>query len=110
VPGPGDPDGSGKAKLTLTTREDKHGGRICSKITFQGIEPPVRGAPLRGLFRATAIIGLTAPGASSPVDDCRKFQRSFVTFIAEHPRRFYVVLINSTFLTGAIRGQLRPRS
>jgi hypothetical protein len=110
VPGPGDADGSGQAELTLTQKKGKKNGKVCSNITYQGIDAPFAGHIHEGnpTTDGPIVVGLFAnpAGAATPIDECVKAKRGLVKRIAKNPADFYVNLHNSGFAGGAIRGQL----
>lgn len=103
APGPGDPDGTGTAVITLN-----HGqGEICFELTAVNIEaataahiheaPP--GVP------GPVVVPLTPPtnGSSS---GCVAVAPELVKEIMEAPADYYVNVHNAAFMPGAIRGQL----
>jgi hypothetical protein len=105
VPGPGDPDGSGTAVVTVDTVT----GDICFELAVRNIEPAAaahihqaeQGAP------GPIVVTLTPPtgGSSSGcVVDLTQAQA-----IAADPSAYYVNVHNADFPDGAVRGQLHGR-
>ncbi len=109
VPGPGDPDATGRAELRLLPEKKK----ICFIFTHESLAPddPVLGevhrAPegVSGPTVVTLFEGI--PGMkSSAIGKCAKTKGSVLKDLARHPERFYVDLHTPLFPDGAIRGQL----
>jgi CHRD domain len=108
VPGPGDPDGSGRAGV------DAFGSRICWTASWSGIATPTRGHIHQGpagvagpivvpFFEAPAGLPTTLDSVSGCTVDV---DRDLVRAIRTGPSGFYVNLHNVDFPGGAIRGQL----
>jgi hypothetical protein len=104
VPAPGDPDGTGTAKVTL----DDTSGEVCYDITVEGIAAP-----------AAAHIHEGAEGTSGPVvitfdptkigegETCLTGQKTAdIERILANPENFYVNVHTADFQGGAVRGQL----
>jgi hypothetical protein len=103
APGPGDPDGTGTAVITLN-----HGqGEVCFELTVENIAPATAahihvappGVP------GPVVVGLTAPtdGSSS---GCVSVARELIKAIADAPDAYYINVHNAAFPAGAVRGQL----
>lgn len=105
VPGPGDPDGSGQADITV----DTVAGQICFELEVRNIAPAAA-AHIHEAPRGTAggiVVTLTPPttGSSSGcVTDAAQAQA-----IADNPAGYYVNVHNAGFPNGAVRGQLYGR-
>ncbi len=103
VPGPGDPDGTGTAKITA----DATTNTICYDMTAQGISAPTAAHLHRGRFgqAGAPIITLKAPsnGASS---DCVKVTKAEAAALIADPSNYYVNVHTADYPNGAIRGQL----
>lgn len=106
VPGPGDPNGSGKAVVTADTVT----GEICFDLVVRNIAPAAaahihvgeRGTP------GPVVVPLAPPttGSSSGcVTDAAQAQA-----IAANPSGYYVNVHNADFPDGAVRGQLYGRA
>jgi hypothetical protein len=108
VPGPGDADGSGQAELTLTQKKGKKKGKVCSDITYSGIDTAFAGHIHEGgpTTDGPIVVPLFETSTPSPVNECVKAKRGLVKKIAKNPADFYVNLHNEAFPGGAIRGQL----
>lgn len=104
VPGPGDPDGAGTAKITADATTDT----VCYDVTVQNIARPNAAHIHRGA-RGTSgppVVTLEAPvnGAKS---DCLKVDKALAAAIIADPADFYVNVHTSDYPKGAVRGQLR---
>jgi hypothetical protein len=103
VPGPGDPDGSGEAFITLN-----HGsGEVCFQLTVSDIAP----ATAAHIHEAPAgvagpiVVGLTPPTGGSS-SGCVSADRDLIKDIIQNPVEYYVNVHNAGFPAGAVRGQL----
>jgi CHRD domain-containing protein len=103
VPGPGDPDGTGTAKLWINPGQ----GEVCYELSVSGISPAfaahVHIAPAG--IAGPVVIPLAAPtnGSSSA---CASASRELVLAIIQNPENYYVNVHNVDFPAGALRGQL----
>jgi CHRD domain len=110
VPGPGDPDGRGRALVRLA------GTRACFVLQWAGIAAPTaahihegsRGepGPVVVPFFQPGTNAASLPDTLSSVAGCVDVDRALARRIAAHPRDFYVNIHNADFTPGAIRGQL----
>lgn len=103
APGPGDPDGTGTAVITLN-----HGqGELCFELTVTDIEPANAAHIHVGAVGVPGpvVVGLTAPtdGSSS---GCVAVDQELLKAIMQAPSQYYVNVHNAAFQPGAIRGQL----
>jgi hypothetical protein len=103
VPGPGDPDGRGKAKLRFDVRDHE----ICYKLNVSRISP----ATAAHIHIGTAdVAGPVVVHLQPPTDGssnaCTVVDRDLVKEIIRHPERYYVNVHNADFPAGAVRGQL----
>jgi hypothetical protein len=102
VPGPGDPDGTGKARIRLNQGQRK----VCFRLSWENIATPTAahihiGPP--GDFGPVVVPLFTAPTESGCVNGVA---RSLIKNIRKHPGRYYVNIHTGDFPDGAIRGQL----
>ena len=109
VPGPGDPEGHGIARVTIT------GDRICFHLTWNGIEAPVAahihvgGSDVAGDVVVPLFVG-AIPAPIDEVGGCVTADEELAQEIAAHPRHYYVNVHTEQFTAGAIRGKLfHPR-
>jgi CHRD domain len=106
VPGPGDPDGFGTARLP----NDVEVGQICWNINTERIDVPLTGALIQaGSAGQVGQVRITLfdeeynpdPSGCKPVEDS-ELQRD----LNQKSREFYLQINNVFYTSGAIRGQL----
>jgi hypothetical protein len=105
VPGPGDPNGIGEAKVKVFK------AKVCYTLTFKRIAPAtaahIHKAP-KG--EAGPIVVTLFERPNNPVERrisrCVDISRSLSKALREHPGRYYVNVHNRPYPDGAIRGQL----
>ena len=103
VPGPGDPDGSGRAEITVVDATDN----ICYDINVRNIAPATaahihRGAPGEA---GPPVVTLEAP-TDGDSKGCIAAPGALADEINANPAAFYVNIHNAEFPNGAVRGQL----
>ncbi len=108
-PGPGDPDGIGRAVITI----DDEANQICVYTQFANVAAPLTGYHIHLAPPTSAgpvVIALAIPQSSpGQVVDCRTVENeALLDNIAANPGQYYVNLHNQEFPGGAIRGQLQP--
>ncbi len=105
VPGPGDPDGVGVARVRLNPDTDM----VCYLIRVRNILLP---ASASHIHRGTAdvsgpvVITFDAPDESGRSSGCVAADSALIDEIIANPDGFYVNVHNSEFGPGAVRGQL----
>lgn len=108
VPGPGDPDGKGRAVI----RANAERGRLCYRLTYSGIGEP-NGAHIHKAPKGEAgdvVIALFGESTASPAEGCVDAEASVLRALQRKPRGYYVNIHNEEYPAGALRGQLRkPR-
>lgn len=103
IPGPGDPDGTGFAGITVNPGL----GQVCFWLQVSGIDPAaaahihvgdagVAGPVVRGLVAPTS-------GSSS---GCVEVTRELAKALIQDPSHYYVNVHNAAYPGGAVRGQL----
>lgn len=106
VPGPGDPDGKGGAKITLLPRY----GTICFRLRVRGITLPADAAHIHlGAWGVAGpvVVALGAPDAEGRAKGCTTgVDPELIKDIGMNPRNYYVNVHTSDFPDGAVRGQL----
>lgn len=103
VPGPGDPDGSGTAEITIVDATDN----ICYDLNVRNIAPASaahihRGAPGE---EGPPVVTLEAP-TDGGAEGCLSAPGALADEIEANPVAFYVNVHNAEFPNGAVRGQL----
>jgi hypothetical protein len=105
VPGPGDPDGSGSASITI----NRGTGEICWSISVQDITLPATGAhihPGPAGVPGPVIVPLSPPDSDGLASGCTAVDRELAKEIAKNPAEYYVNVHTTDFPAGALRGQL----
>jgi CHRD domain len=103
VPGPGDPDGTGTAQITLNPGK----GEVCYELTVDKIATANAAHIHSGAVDKAGppILTLTAP-ANGPSKECATLERDKILDIIKNPANYYVNVHNAEFPDGAVRGQL----
>jgi CHRD domain len=103
VPGPGDPDGSGSAFITVNPGQ----GEICFELTVSNIAPATASHIHVGPVGVAGpvVVGLTPPTSGSS-SGCVSVDRDLAKAILKNPEEYYVNVHNEPFPAGAVRGQL----
>jgi hypothetical protein len=103
VPGPGGPEASGAARVTV----DPDTGQVCWELTVTGVEAPTAAhlhtGPLGAVGPVT--VPLTA-GAGGPTAGCTTVPAELAASMVANPPGFYVDVHDGAFPAGAGRGQL----
>ena len=104
VPGPGDPDGTGRAEVTIVDRTDN----LCYVVTVANIEPATAAHIHRG---ARGVAGPPVVTIDAPADGesrgCLSVPSALADELERSPAGFYVNVHNARYPNGAVRGQLR---
>jgi len=104
VPGPGDPDGTGTARLTFNPGKNQ----VCYELKVDKIAA-ANGAHIHAGVAGKAgppIVTLTPP-ANGSSKECAPLAPEKITDIIRNPSNYYVNLNNAEFPKGAVRGQLK---
>jgi hypothetical protein len=106
VPGPGDPDGSGTARVALNPGQ----GEVCFTITVANITLPATAAHIHEAPVGVAgpiVVTLAPPDASGTVTGCASdVDQEEIKEIIQHPEEYYVNVHTTDYPAGAVRGQL----
>lgn len=105
-PGPGDPDGTGTAWLTINVGQ----GEVCYTLEVENITLPALAAHIHVAPETDPgpiVIGLTPPDATGVSSGCATADRALLVDILANPDAYYVNVHTSDFPPGAVRGQLR---
>lgn len=106
IPGPGDPDGAGAARLRLNQGQR----RICYTIEVSGIDPAVAAHIHVGdaTVAGPVVVPLDPPDATTGVvQACATgVDRALIKAIRKNPAGYYVNVHTADYPAGAVRGQL----
>jgi len=105
IPGPGDPDGTGTAKIWLNRGQ----GEVCFELTVSGVDPitaaHIHSAPAG--IAGPVVVPLNPPPTSGSSSGCISANRDLINAIIQSPEQYYVNVHNPAFPAGALRGQLK---
>jgi hypothetical protein len=103
VPGPGDPDGTGTAKITA----DAATNTVCYDVTVQRIGTPTAAHLHRGAagVAGAPVVTFKAPTAGA-ASECLSVDKTLAAAIIADPSNYYVNVHTADYPSGAIRGQL----
>ena len=101
VPGPGDPNGIGEAKVKVFR------AKVCYRLTAKRIKPATAAHIHKGRRGEAGPVVVTL---NTPDDGfskgCEEISRELSRKLREHPARYYVNVHNRPYPAGAVRGQL----
>ena len=103
VPGPGDPDGTGTAKITA----DATTNQVCYDLTVQNISRPTAAHIHKGArgVAGPPVVTLEAP-TSGAISKCMGVDKAIAAGIIADPSSYYVNVHTADYPDGAVRGQL----
>jgi len=102
-PGPGDPDGSGTADLTVNPGQ----GEVCYSVRVSGVDP-ITAAHIH-VAPETApgpVVIPLAPFTGNTTSGCADVDRSLALALIQDPQSYYLNVHNATYPAGALRAQL----
>jgi hypothetical protein len=110
IPGPGDEDGSGRAKVRINDSK----GTVCFRLSWKDIGAPTAAhihkgaAGEAGDIVVTFFEGVALPETIDGVNGCvEDLDSELLDDIQKNPRSYYVNVHNEEFPGGALRGQLK---
>ena len=108
-PNPGDPDGTGTAKVTVNQEK----GEVCYEIAFSNITLPATGFHIHAGPADVAgpiVVPFTAPTAGSSTGCASNVAPDLLSKIRQDSAGYYLNVHTGDFPGGAIRGQLPKES
>jgi hypothetical protein len=106
VPGPGDPDGSGSASVTVRDGVGRM-RQVCYEISVSDIAPATLAHIHRGsAVQAGPIVVHLEPPTDGTSSGCASVTGALAEAIVARPHLYYVNVHNADFPAGAVRGQL----
>jgi hypothetical protein len=103
VPGPGDPDGTGTAQVTL----DEAKGEVCYELSVENIQTANAAHIHTGAAGSAGGVAVTLdPPAQGMSKNCAATDAQVLRDIQQNPANYYVNVHNAEFPQGAVRGQL----
>ena len=103
IPGPGDPDGTGSATVSIDTTQN----RLCFTLMVANVESVTMAHVHKGAAGSmgNVVVPLTAPTNGSS-QGCVQTRPEILLEILNTPADFYVNVHSEPFMAGAVRGQL----
>ncbi len=102
VPGPGDPDGSGSADVTLNQGQ----GEVCFDIVVEDVDPIFAAHIHVGSAVEAGPVVVNFDVAQNGLSGCVAADADLIKAIRQNPGGYYVNVHNAPFPPGALRGQL----
>jgi hypothetical protein len=101
VPGPGDPNGTGKANIKVFK------AKVCYTLTAKRIAPATAAHIHKGSRgEAGPVVVTLKPPTDGSSSGCAGISQALSKKLREHPGQYYVNVHNRPYPDGAIRGQL----
>ena len=104
APGPGDPDGSGFAAITLNLGQRT----VCWELSVSNIAPATAAHIHVGAagVAGPVVVPLSPPTSGSSSGCAEDVNPDLIKAIIQDPEAYYVNVHNAAFPAGAVRGQL----
>ena len=105
VPGPGDPDGSGEAKIQINMKRHQ----LCYTLVVRRIAPATAAHIHVGdsTDAGPVVVPLGAPTDGRSTGCAADVDPTLIRNLLRNPRDYYVNVHNAEYPAGALRGQLR---
>ena len=105
--GVGDPDGTGTARISINSGQN----RLCFTLRVKNIDTAVAAHihEAKAGVAGPIVVSLKAPDANGLARGCVKVKRAELKDIRRNPKMYYVNVHNAAFPGGAVRGQLQKR-
>lgn len=105
VPGPGDPDGLGFARLVVTPDQRQ----VCYVLQVVNIQTPTAAHIHAGgpTVAGPIVLPLQTPASGTSSGCATDVDQALIDGLKNNPSGYYVNVHNATYPNGAIRGQLR---
>ncbi len=104
IPGPGDNDGTGEARVRIKPGKDQICVDIKTKYLDTATAAHIHHAP-KGSSGAIVVV-LPTPDSSGEAHGCVDVENNLLNAIKDNPQDYYVNVHTSAYPDGAIRGQL----
>jgi len=104
VPGPGDPDAQGTARITLNPGQEE----VCFKLSVSNMGPATVAHIHSGAVGSSGppVVTLSPAPTDGQSGGCVSAERDLIQEILRDPTGYYVNVHNQEFPNGAVRGQL----
>lgn len=102
VPGPGDSDGSGTARITI----DEANGEICYDLALEGVDEVVQANIASGAAGASGTVAVPFAAGMEGWKGCTMVSRAMLHGIETSPADYHLNVHTEGFPAGALRGQL----
>lgn len=104
VPGPGDPDGTSNAAVSLSFKKPY---LVCAGTAPQNVQRPYTALELhRAVAGEAGPVVAALTGGATPQSGCAEVDMALLRDIQDNPQLYYLEAKNAEFPNGAIRGQL----
>ncbi len=107
IPGPGDIDGVGEARIKITDTASK--SELCADVEADYIDQAsaahIHHAPAGS--SGAVVVSLPIPNEDGEAEGCVEIQPSLLKAIKDSPEDYYINIHTSPYPEGAIRGQLQ---
>ena len=105
VPGPGDPDAVGYAKVQLKPNKNE----VCVNMRVFNLDPKAAAAHIHNAPTGESgpvVVTLPTPNERGIARGCVEVSEELVMNLAEKPADYYINVHNEAYPAGAVRGQL----